>query len=471
MKSIQHNVARLLALTLSGLACTTPQAQEHYGVKNTPEVEAAIQAARSDKDALPGTRSCFWAYGPIGGDPYINVAYTDTGTLYWPAAFTIPGGAKLTLEGKFPHSRYMSVMSYDGAGVPLESAADYLIKPEAGSVNPFRPGADRTAKSRSYVLRVLNEPVDKRAVGTDLGSQELDYVHAPAYGKGQQVIIYRIYARDKGTDDTGSVGLPIPVVTMPDGKVYRGTEACTVLNSPQAPQLDPAAMAVPMNKYHELLEAAAKKSPTFPATNPPTWFIQGDREALYSMYNGNPVSGSGRSEGGFYPNLDNQYIRTILNLKHGRVFVMRGKAPTTPQTVNGDAKMGSGQLRYWSFCSVQGFANTRSNGCVHDENVPVDAKGYYTIVVSKAKDRPRNAIPECGINWLPIADDGDGAVDPDTSVLQLRHMLGAPDFPNAIKNVEKAGDEAKTMGEYFPRGRYMSASSVEAAFPCLIQKR
>ena len=98
-----------------------------------------------------------------------------------------------------------------------------------------------------------------------------------------------------------------------------------------------------MKKYYELLEAAGKKSSTFPATDPPTWYIQGDREALYSMYNGNPVSGNGRSEGGFYPNLDNQYIRTILNLKHGRVFVLRGKAPTTPKTVNGDARQRGGR--------------------------------------------------------------------------------------------------------------------------------
>jgi hypothetical protein len=68
--------------------------------------------------------------------------------------------------------------------------------------------------------------------------------------------------------------------------------------------------------------------------------------------------------------------------------------------------MGSGELRYWSFCSNQGFANTRVNDCVHDENVPVGPDGYYAIVVSRAADRPRNAIAQCGIAWLPMADDG-----------------------------------------------------------------
>ena len=151
--------------------------------------------------------------------------------------------------------------------------------------------------------------------------------------------------------------------------------------------------------------------------------------------------------------------------------MLRGKAPTTPKTLNGDAKMGDGDLRYWSFCSNQGFANTRVNDCVHDENVPVGPDGYYTIVVSRKSDRPRNAISQCGIAWLPMADDGDGAVDADVTVLQLRHMLGTGDFKNAVQAINGHGSIAKDMGEYFPRGRYISTSAFEIAAPCQIEKR
>mgnify|MGYP003347824063 CR=1 FL=1 len=197
----------------------------------------------------------------------------------------------------------------------------------------------------------------------------------------------------------------LTIALVADGKVLRGAETCQALRTRQPLQLDPAAMAVPMEKYYELNAAAAKISPVHPATNPPTWYQQLDREALYGMYTGKaPAVDARRSEGGFYPNLDNQYIRTILNRKLGKVFVVRGRAPTTPRTFNGDAAMGVGDLRYWSFCSNQGFANTRVNACVHDERVPVGPDGYYTIVVSRAADRPRNAIPECGVAWLPMAD-------------------------------------------------------------------
>lgn len=82
---------------------------------------------------------------------------------------------------------------------------------------------------------------------------------------------------------------------------------------------------------------------------------------------------------------------------------MRAKALTTPKTFNGEAKMGEGQFRYWSMCSNQGFANSRVNGCVYDEQTPVGPEGFYTIVVSRKADRPRNAIRACGVAWLPVA--------------------------------------------------------------------
>jgi hypothetical protein len=174
-------------------------------------------------------------------------------------------------------------------------------------------------------------------------------------------------------------------------------------------------MALPMDKYHELREAAAKKGPNFPATNPPTWYQQFDRDALYGIYTGEPPKENARkSEGGFYPNLDNQYIRTIVNRRLGKVFVLRAKAPTTPRTIKGDKTMGGGDLRYLSWCSNQGFANTRVNDCAHDENIPVGPDGFYTLVVSRIADRPRNATPQ---------------------------------------------------------GRYISTSAFETAVPCLIEKR
>lgn len=423
-------------------------------------------------DPIPGPRTCFWLRGPASADPYLNIAYPDAATFYWAAAFTIPQGAKLRLEGKFPHARYMSFISYDGKGQPIESVADYLIKPEAGSTNPFLKDADRSARNRSWTLAIdSGEPPQGQPTGMNLEGQTRDTLHAPPYGTGQQAILYRIYANDRGQEETGGVGLPVPVLTTKDGEELRGLAACEALKFRQPLQIDIAAMAVPMDKYQELLAAASKISSTHPATNPPTWYQQYDREALYAIYTGASFDpGARKSTGGFYPNLDNQYIRTILNRRNGKVVVVRGKAPTTRKTLDGQAKTEEGQLRYWSFCSNQGFANTRVNACVHDENVPLNRDGYYTIVLSRAADRPRNARPECGVAWLPMADDGDGAGDADVTVFQLRHMLGTAEFPNAVQKVSAPGNEEKDMGEYFPAARYMSPSAFETALPCLVRK-
>ena len=92
-------------------------------------------------------------------------------------------------------------------------------------------------------------------------------------------------------------------------------------------------------------------------------------------------------------------------------------------------------------------------------------------MLSRKADRPRNAIAQCGVAWLPMADDGDGAADNDVTVLQLRHMLGAGAFPNAIQGISKPGAEEKDMGAYYPRGRYMTVNQFETAVPCQIEKR
>ncbi len=459
------------AALAAALAAPGVPAQIVGSDKLTVDAQASVAAG---KDPIPGPRTCFWLRGPASADPYINIAYPDAATFYWAAVFTMPPGSKLSLEGQFPHARYMSLISYDEAGRPIESVADYLIKPKPGSTNPFLQGADRNAAQREYALGVVDgRPDPSQKTGMNLVGEHRDVINTPKYGPpGQQVILYRIYVTDKGTDETGNAGLPVPVLTLADGKVLRGAEACPSLRTRQALLLDPAAMAVPMDMYTKMLSEAAKFGPTFPATNPPTWHQQLDREALYGIYlNKPPADGARKSEGGFYPNLDNQYIRAIINRKHGKVFMLRAKAPSTPRTLKGDATMGTGDLRYWSYCSNQGFANTRVNACVHDENVPVGPDGFYTIVLSRKADRPRNAIAQCGVAWLPMADDGDGAVDDDVTVLQLRHMLGTSNFANAVQGVSKPGAEEKDMGAYFPRGRYMTPNQFETAVPCQIEKR
>ena len=228
------------------------------------------------------------------------------------------------------------------------------------------------------------------------------------------------------------------------------------------------ALGIPPGVYRKLITQEDKPD-TWPAHNPPKWFIQLDRKSLIGMYTGEIDPDAPRSEGGFYPNLDNHYIRSIINRKHGKVLIVRGKAPTTPETFHGNLEMSDGELRYWSLCSNQSFANTRVNDCLFDEEIPVGPDGFYTIAISRVKDRPRNAINECGIAWLPMASDGDGIFDPDVTIIQFRHMLTAKNFNHSIQRVMKQKDLLETMGPYMPKSRYFMTNQVETFFPCLLE--
>ena len=432
----------------------------------TPALAAATAPAQP-MAGVPGARTCFWFRPPVGGDPYVNVAYPDAAARYWTAVFTTPPGATLTLNGAFPHARYMSFISYDGAGRPIEALADYRIRPDAGAVNPFTDGARRDGAKRGYAIEIADAtPAAGQAEGKTLAGTDQNVLHGPGVGAGhQQVVVMRVYAPDKGRDILGGVPLPEAVLTLADGRRLTGAAACEALNTTQTPILTPAALALPLETFNAMAHPGGKP-PYFPATNPLTWYVQYDRKFLLGIYTGEKPAGARKSEGGFFPNPDNNYIRTIVNRGYGSVLMLRGRMPTTPKTLDGEAVMSAGQLRYWSICSNQSFANTRATACLFDEEVPLDSKGYYTIVISREADRPRNAIAACGVAWLKLADDGDGAGDKDAGVVQIRNMLSKPDFGQSIQAVNEIGTEKQVMGAYLPEAHYMMTNSFESLVPC-----
>jgi hypothetical protein len=415
-------------------------------------------------DLIPGPRDCFWARGPVSADPYINIAYPDANVYYWAATFSTPEGSTLEIKGDYPHSRYMSFFSYDESGRPIGSLTDYLIKSE--STNPFVPGNQRSKSYRAYTVEVVNaNSLETKTTDDELNKSITNILYTPQYKKDQQLIVYRVYLPDKNTDPTGGVKLPQPILTLSDGTKLADKEACKALNASQPLQISLDALGIPPNDYIKLINQPGKLD-TWPSHNPTKWFIQLDRKSLIGMYTGDIDPNAPRSEGGFYPNLDNDYIRAIINRKHGKVLIVRGKAPTTPNTYDGKSISEEAELRYWSLCSNQSFVNTRVNDCLFDEEIPVNKNGIYTIAISRAEDRPRNAIKECGIAWLPMADDGDGMFDEDVTIIQFRHMLPSKNFQHSIQRVMRQDQLETVMGPYMPKARYLMTNQVETFFPC-----
>ena len=270
-------------------------------------------------ETIPGPRDCFWARGPVSSDPYINIAYPDANVFYWAAAFSTPEESTLEIMGDYPYSRYMSFFSYDENGRPVESLTDYQIKSD--STNPFISGNQRSNSYRAYSIDVLNAKSSvTKTTDVQNGMSVSNTLYTPQYKKNQQLIVYRIYLPNKNTDVTGGVKLPQPLLTLSDGTKLIGEDACKALKSSQPLQISLDALGIPPDEYNKLINQPEKPD-TWPSHNPTKWFIQLDRKSLIGMYTGDIDPNAPRSEGGFYPNLDNDYIRAIINRKHGKVLI------------------------------------------------------------------------------------------------------------------------------------------------------
>jgi hypothetical protein len=182
------------------------------------------------------------------------------------------------------------------------------------------------------------------------------------------------------------------------------------------------------------------------AEDPPVWH---KFTSMAAALTGGSALADGAPDGGFGDNPDNKYVYAHLSQGFGQVVAFTAKAPTFPLTYDGQRRMGTGQLRYWSFCT--NAQTTQVYACRQDDQVPVGKDGLYTVVVSTKAARPANATTACGVAWIPSGPLSQ-------SILILRNMLPDPSFAEAIQRA-KPGTEAATMGVYYPRGKYFATTA------------
>ncbi|WP_432181565.1 hypothetical protein [Streptomyces sp. NBC_00063] len=119
------------------------------------EQSGAAEQPSAIRAAAPADSACFWTGPFVSDNDELNFAYLDTKALYWASHYTLPEGARLTLDGKHPHARYQSLNSYDATtAAPLTALNDQQIQPDKGSRNPFLPGAKRTFPQRDWTVEV-----------------------------------------------------------------------------------------------------------------------------------------------------------------------------------------------------------------------------------------------------------------------------------------------------------------------------
>jgi hypothetical protein len=405
-------------------------------------VGAAVAAAGP---AWAISRPCAWQLQ--GTANQTNIAYPDAGAAYWLSALPIPPGGHILIDGQFPHARYTSLITYNAQTQAIDGINDTQIQPDPGSTNPFLPGANRTSTRRSYTVQIVNQRIPASARAQNMLYTENADGSKSSKNENLAIFILRIYVHDRGTDIDGGVPLPgVSIVTSSGQKI----------TLPDCPDL------IPNTGLNETLAASGTALP-IPLGNPSSsvplaWhkYTNLATHAVNVFGAGTPIPAATASitdqalgTGGLWENVDNKYIYAQMDRTLGQVLVLHAKAPTTPRTIDGEPQMGTGQVRYWSICTNDSLS-TRVFGCAHDELVPVDQDGYYTIAISTASARPSNATLACGIAWLP-----EGPL-PRTELI-MRNMLPSPDFKQAIQNV-RPGFEPQDMGAYYPTGRYYATA-------------
>ena len=131
------------------------------GVAAAQHSSAASGGARTTYDIpirLGGERSgtCFW--GTAYTQQTRNIIWPESHTGYPISLDTIPAGGKIVLHGRFPHARFFSFTASSALLQIRHHLYDVDIKPDKGSVNPFLPGADRSAKHRAYTVTIVDQP-------------------------------------------------------------------------------------------------------------------------------------------------------------------------------------------------------------------------------------------------------------------------------------------------------------------------
>src|SRR4051794_18759097 len=132
----------------------------------------------------------------------VNVLFPDSSAQYWTAHYTAVPGTHIRVDGIYPYARYTSWNFYDPVLRPFTHAADIDLLPDAGSANPFLPGADRTTPvaQRHYTMYITFDPAEQHPGHTTV------YLDPSKNPSG--FFTLRVYVPDKGLDVSGGVGAP-----------------------------------------------------------------------------------------------------------------------------------------------------------------------------------------------------------------------------------------------------------------------
>lgn len=397
---------------------------------------------------------------------------SDPHVTYLKMVYLAPLDSQLLIEGEFPYCRFMDYQilqpfdpEYPASGTvggPEVPIVDVDIEPDPGHVNPFRTGADRLVPDRRYHLTL-----DLKAGKSSELNPELmvsPYYRAPgntrvggpfgasgAYGWGAitpGVLWVRYYAADNPSDPLAGAALPRAVLRLKTGETFwlkpdsalakrRETATWTV---PATMPLDPLDYLGPTLGWLKVYDLLLVRAEIHGYSESPPWAEgssleekkQDARNSVAALFKRGPWLGSpGDLEAAATLCHYNSYLSRPFVLEPGKVLVITGKLPTTPDTRGGADFMPAAEARYWSISRylpwtsiTSGFQEQMGEGlCLSslmDDEVVLDGQRRYIIVYSKPEDRPANALAENGVTWQPLGPTNFGS-------LTIRWMSVWPD--------------------------------------------
>ena len=282
-----------------------------------------------------GNNDVWTAY--LSGDTLVP-AFPDVEANYWVYSFERNNpDLGIRIEGTFPNARYMSYNVYNVAtGFSIGALKDSEINANCCSSNPFRGETQNT--NENYKVHIIpNNAPSNDLQNVLLYDANLSHIsiflrhYLPQNGSEGGVALSNISAFDIKTGNT--VDLP-PTISL------SGT--------------------VDTSSLEEKLTAFFK--------------VQFDENIRFYNVDG----------GGFYPNLDVQYLATPLTQQEDEVYMIRFRAPTFVVHQN---EIGSRDMRYWSI--NQSNATSQTFYGLTDENLKIaESDGFVNIVL--AKDEPQN---------------------------------------------------------------------------------
>jgi len=419
----------------------------------------------------------------LGAQSYqISTLYPDAGTSYFDAWFKLPKNGRLIIEGKYGHQRYFSYT----AAVELPNNqlgyGDFIIdrdiKPLSGSFNPFDPTNHRDVNPRNYAVYLINgkKPEHKK-------DREPNTIYTGTDNFENHVHLeLRNYIPDVGYDGTGCVpldeeGYGLPRVSLElGGTTFRGKIMRDILCA--TPQREFPGSTVKAWVYKVRNSYSPESAPSLPPAAEPYYF-QRFWNTGYSADGAFILDPKERVDkypvdvddpGVLNANPDCVYVFAFVSLARGKVFVVNAKMPKYSKTKHGQKKWDKhDQLRYWSASSGGALPSGWGWDTVYDEEMPLDDKGKFTLVMSWPEDRPVNARPECGVKWLDFGS-GEGryiGARNWVNILYMRYQTMSKTWSESPANIPQPTlenpipQDHQVMQDYYPLAKYMSKTDFE----------